>query len=354
MTALKFFITDASGFIGRSLIVKLLEQGHHIIAVCDPLAAAPSSFVSEQSNLSNLKVDLCDQPALRQHLSSCDCVVHLAHSQYQATQWEQFGLAIRSTQTLLQACVEAQVKKFVHISSTAVYGDPASGVITEESPCLASLKPQTSIKQATEKIVLETETGDTEVIVLQMGRIYGPGNPGETAQTLSQMKAAFMPLARGGTGYCNPIYIDDAITAIIRACEVPHLHRHRFIISHQQPISWKEFLSGYEAILSEKTLIDLPIDYCCDPQDSMPLVREFVSKMLKKRKVMDATIAIAKALYGKSIHYLSPDEFRTLVAQPIFSNQKSRDRLNFQPEISLQTGMERIREWWGQQPAETL
>ena len=69
---------------------------------------------------------------------------------------------------------------------------------------------------------------------------------------------------------------------------------------------------------------------------------------------MDATIAIAKALYGKSIHYLSPDEFRTLVAQPIFSNQKSRDRLNFQPEISLQTGMERIREWWCQQPAETL
>lgn len=353
MTALKILVTDASGFIGQALIVKMLEQGHHIIAACDPLAAIERSSSSEQSHLSEVKLDLCNQQELRQHLSSCDCVVHLAHY-HQATLWEQFEFATRSTQILLQACVDAQVKKFIHISSTAVYGDPPSGIITEESPCLASIRPQTSLKQAVEKIALETEAGDTEVVVLQIGRVYGPGERGETAQTFNQMKAAFMPLARWGTGYCNPIYIDDVVTAIIRACEIPKLHRQRFIISHEQPISWKEFLSGYESILGEKTLIDLPIDYCCKPQDSIPLFRELVSKILKKRKVMEATSAIAKAVYGKSIHYLSPDEFRTLVAQPIFSNQNARDRLNFQPEISLQTGMERIREWWCQQPVETI
>ena len=354
MTALKILVTDASGFIGQALIVKMLEQGHHIMAVYNPLAAIErSSFFSEQSDLSELKLDLCNQQELRQHLSSCDCVVHFAPT-HQATLSEQFEFAIRSTQTLLQACIEAQVKKFIHISSTAVYGDPPSGVITEESPCLASIRPQISIKQAAEKIVLETESSDTEMIVLQMGKVYGPGERGETAQTFSQMKVAFMPLARRGTGYCNPIYIDDVVTAMIRACETPNLHRQRFIISHEQPISWREFLSGYESILGEKTFIDLPIDYCCKSQDSIPLFRELASNILKKRKVMEATIAIAKAVYGKSIHYPSPDEFRTLVAQPIFSNQKSRDHLNFKPEISLQTGMERIREWWCQQSVETL
>ena len=353
MTALKIFVTDASGFIGQALIAKLLEQGHHVIAVYDPLVAIErSSSFAEPFNLFELKIDLCNPQELRQHLSSCDCVVHFA-PHHQSTLSEQFEFVIRSTQTLLQACMEAQVKKFVHISSTAVYGD-LSGVITEESPCLASIRPQISIKQAAEKVVLETESGDTEVIVLQMGKIYGPGARGETAQTFSQMKTAFMPLARYGTGYCNPIYIDDGATAIIRACETPNLHRQRFIISHEQPISWKEFLSGYESILGEKTFVDLPIDYCCKSQDSIPFFRELASNILKKRKVMEATIAIAKAVYGKSIHYPSADEFRTLVAQPIFSNQKSRDRLNFQPEISLQTGMERIREWWFRQPVETI
>lgn len=352
MTALKVLITDASGFVGQALVVKMLEQGHHVLAACDPLVSIERSGFSKHTTLSQPNLDLFAQPELWQHLSGCDCVVHLAH-QHQAPLLEQLEFAIRSTQTLIQACVEAQVKRFVHISSTAVYGDPPSGVVTEESPCLASLRPQTAIKQAAEKVVLEADTGSTEVIVLQMGRIYGPGKSGETAQTLNQMKTAFMPLARGGAGYCNPIYMDDVAAAIVRACEVPNLHRQRFIISHEQPISWREFLSGYESILGEKTLIHLPIDYGCQPQDSIPLLKGLVSKVLKKRKVMEATSSIAKAVYGKSIHYLSADEFRTLVAQPIFSNQKARDRLNFQPEISLQTGMERIRKWWCQQPAET-
>jgi nucleoside-diphosphate-sugar epimerase len=356
MTALKIFVTGASGFIGQSLVIKMLEQGYHIVAAHGPLSpidlfdALPHQH---QSNLSNLKLDLLNQQELLPNISGCDCVVHLAHN-FQDTLQEQFAFATHSTQTLLQACVEAHVKKFIHISSTSVYGDPPpSCVITEESPRLASLIPLTSIKQAAERLVLEAGTGDTEVIVLQLGRVYGPGARGETARTLSQMKAAFMTLARYGTGYCNPIYIDDAITAIICACEIPNLHRQSFIISNDKPISWKEFLSCYESILNEKTLINLPIDYFCEAQASVPFFRGLISKILTKRKVMEGTSTIARALCGKSIRYLSPDEFCTLAAQPIFCNQKSHDLLNFQPKISLEVGIKRIREWWYQQSLET-
>jgi 2-alkyl-3-oxoalkanoate reductase len=280
-------------------------------------------------------------------------VGNLAHHA-QETLLEQFIFATHATQTLLQASVEAHVKKFIHISSTAVYGDPPpSGVITEASPCLASVIPHTSMQQTAERCVLTAETSDTEVIVLQPSRIYGPGENGETAQMLQQMKTAFMPLARYGTGYCNPIYIDDALTAILRACAIPHLHRERFIISPDQFIRWSEFLTSYESILGEKTFINLPIDYYCNPQDSIPPLRGFVSQLLKKKKVMEGTSAIAKALYGKPIRYPSPDEFRAMVAQPIFSNQKARDRLRFQPEISLQAGMDKIREWWHHRSVET-
>lgn len=357
MTPLKIFVTGASGFIGQSLIIKMLEEGYHIVAAHGPLSPIDlfdSLPDQHQSSLSNLKLDLLNQQELLPHIAGCDCVVHLAHNHQDPWQ-EQLRFAIGSNQTLLQACAMAQVKKFVYISSTAVYGDPPpSMVITEESPYLASLRPQTSIHQSVEKLVLEIETGDTEVIVLQLGKVYGVGLKGETAQTLNQMKTAFMPLARSGTGYCNPIYIDDAVMAIIRACETPHLYRQRFIISPDQPVSWRELLSGYEAILEEKALIDWPIDYQCEPQDSIPFFRALISKMLQKRKIREGTSIIAKAVWGKSIYYPSPDEFRTLVAQPIFSNQKSRDRLNFQPQISLSTGMAKIREWWRQNCLEAM
>ena len=351
MTGSKIFVTGASGFIGQALVVKLLEQGHSVLTVDNPLSAIDSPH---QAGVFNVKLDRLGRAEWLPYLLDCDCVVNLAHP-HQGTLQEQLRSAIESTQALLQACAEAQVKKFVHISSTSVYGDPPpSRIITEESPCLASLRPQTSIQQALEHLVLQTEAGDTEVVVLQLGRVYGPGKGGETARTLDQMKTAFMAIARYGTGYCNPIYIDDVVTAIIRACEGSNLHGQRFIVSHDQPVLWKELLCGYESILGTKSLIHLPIDYQCDPQDSIPFFREAVSKVLKKRKVMEGTSAIARKIYGKSIYYPSADEFRSLVAQPIFSNQKSRDRLDFQPQISLQTGIERIREWWGQNLPETV
>ncbi len=351
MTGLKIFVTGASGFIGQALVIKMLQQGHHIVAT-DGLVSSLDLFNAlqdqYQSSFLGLKVDLLNQPELLLHMAGCDCVIQLM-SHDQDSIHKQIAFANHTTQVLLQASVEAHIKKFIHISSTAVYGDPSpSSVITEESPYLASIIPQTSIQQAVERLLLDSETDDTEVIILQPSRVYGPGETGETARMLHQMKAALMPLVRNGIGYCNPIYMDDVVTAILRACEIPHLHRERFIISPDQVISWSEFLTSYESILGEKTFINLPIDYCCNPQDSIPPLRTFVSQLLKKKKIMEGTRVIAKALYGKPIHYPSPDEFRTMAAQPIFSNQKARDRLNFQPEISLQAGMDKIREWWHQ------
>jgi len=345
MAALKIFVIGANGFIGEHLVVKMLEQGHHVLAVSHSSTQdAPSDVPPNPypSNLSWLNLDLLNSAEVLTHISGCDCVVHLPHN-LQDTWQVQFKFVLDSNQILLNACAEAGVKKFILVGSTSVYGDsPPSTLITEDFPHLASLRPRTSLQQAVEKLVLTADAGNTEVIVLQMSQVYGPGTGGETAQTLNQMKKTMLPLVRGGVGYCNPLYIDDCTTAIIRACTTSSLGRQRFIISHHQPVSWNEFLSSYEVILGEKALTRLPIDYPCTPQDSIPLWQE----LFKKRKVMEGMSAISKALYGKPIAYPSPEEFRSAIAQPIFSNQKSCEVLGFQPQVSLKAGMDQVREWW--------
>jgi nucleoside-diphosphate-sugar epimerase len=357
MAGLKIFVTGASGFIGEALVIKMLEHGHHVVAAHAPVSAIEQANplpALDRANVVHLNLNLLDCDELLPHLAGCDCVVHLARNRRDLFQ-EQLRFAFDSNRALLQACKRAQVKKCVYVSSTAVYGDPPpSMAIAEDSPYLASLRPQTSIHQAVEKLLLEADPGDTEVIVLQLGQVYGSGGKGETARTLNRMKTALTLLARSGRGYCHPIYIDDVAIAIIRACETPHLHRQRFIIGPDQPATWREFLSGYEAILAEKALMDWPVDYSCEPQDAIPFWRDVLSKMLQKKKIREGTSAIAKAVWGKSIDYPSPDDFRIFAAQPIFSNQKSRDRLNFQPQISLPVGMAKIREWWHQNCLEAV
>jgi nucleoside-diphosphate-sugar epimerase len=351
MTALKIFVSGASGFIGQALVVKVLNQGHQVISVdTSSLATVPeiSWTKAHQHSGGLLRLNLLNHAELLPYLADCDCAIYLTHNEQDPLQ-EQLRFAISANQSLLQACIKARVKKFIQISSTSVYGDPPpSYVITEEAPLLASLRTQTALQQMAENLVLETPSGDTEVIVLQLGQVYGPGAGGETAQMLRQMQMALMPLVRSGSGYCNPIYIDDVMMAIIRACEIPNLHQQRFIIGPDQPVTWKELLSGYESILGEKTLINLPLDYLCSPQDSMPLTRALMTQILQKRKFIVGANAITQAIWRKPIKNISPDEFRALAAQPVFSNQKAHDRLNFQPQISLSTGLSRIREWWSQ------
>lgn len=353
MNTSKILITGADRYIGQVLVERLLEQGHTVIAAYESSSALNRDFSLRNRcrlNFFESVIDSLSQTDLQMQVSGCDCVIHFPCN-HNSIRSDQLRSISQTTQALLQACVETQVRKFIYISSTAVYGEPSpSAVITEKFPYLASLKLEAVIHQSAERMILGMDTQETETVVLQLGQIYGAGSGGETARMLNQMKTSFLPLIKDGSGYCNPLYVDDCVKAIICAVQIPYLHRQRFIISYHQTVLWKELLSGYESILGERALICLPIYYSCGPYDSIPFSRNVVSSLLKKSKVKAGVSAITKTLYGKPVQFPSVEEFRAMAAQPTFSGQKSLDLLEFQPEISFQAGIARIREWWQQIP----
>ena len=58
-----------------------------------------------------------------------------------------------------------------------------------------------------------------------------------------------MPLVENGEGLCNPVYIDDAVDALILAGTRPEALGERFLISGATPVTWKEFYGAYEQVL---------------------------------------------------------------------------------------------------------
>lgn len=343
---MRVLLTGASGFIGQAVLSKLLERGHCITAVYNRspiqnITGSPST--KSFANFSALKLDLLNEDELHNYIMGHDWVIHLAYN-FQGSIQDQFTFAKKTTQSLLAACARVKVKKLVYASTIAVYADPPkSGLITEDSPRLASIRPYGLSKQATEKFLLESDAGDTELVVIQPSIVYGPGRNGWTSGVLTQMQNFLLPLIQKGSGYCNPVYVDDVAQAIIQACETPNLHKNCFIITNDEPISWLRFFTYYESILETKSLIDLP-HYVYKHQNHVPRHRRGVRKGINK---------IAEKLYGKPIQYPSLEEIHFFSAQPVFSNQKARKFLNFQPSISIEVGMERVKEWWHQQRLET-
>ncbi len=102
----KLLVIGATGFIGRHLVAALLERRHTVVGLhrskTPPSLASHPRFVPHRADVAKLKT--ADQ--WRDFLAGVDAVVHCT------------GLA-KTPDTLLNACVERGVMRFVHVDGAA-------------------------------------------------------------------------------------------------------------------------------------------------------------------------------------------------------------------------------------------
>lgn len=131
---MKAFVTGATGFIGASIVRELLKDGHQVKVLV--------RNGSDTTNLNGLKVevmqgDLHDQHHLEQGMTGHDWLFHAA-ADYRL--WcpkpeAMYHANVNGTCTILQAALEAGVKRVVYTSSVGTLGNPGDGTPgTEETP----------------------------------------------------------------------------------------------------------------------------------------------------------------------------------------------------------------------------
>ena len=62
----------------------------------------------------------------------------------------------------------------------------------------------------------------------------------------------------GGEGYCNAVYIDDVIQAMLQAAVQPDVEGQVVLISGPEPISWKVFYGAFEQVLGARATAAVP------------------------------------------------------------------------------------------------
>ncbi|XP_008453022.1 cinnamoyl-CoA reductase 1-like isoform X2 [Cucumis melo] len=130
----KVCVTGAGGFIG-SWLVKLLLSRDYIVhgTVREPSDAKYAhlrKLEKATENLQLFKADLLDYQSLRSAIAGCDGVFHVACPVPSTTssnpETEVIEPAVKGTHNVLEACVEAKVKRVVVVSSVAaVFSNPS-------------------------------------------------------------------------------------------------------------------------------------------------------------------------------------------------------------------------------------
>lgn len=129
-------VTGATGFLGRYIVDTLLARGAHVIGVVRNPERVPELA---RRGVELRRADLADRRALAAGFAGADAVVsNAALYSLQNRRWDDHHRAnVDGTRNVLEALVDASVRRVVHVSSVAVYGMGASGTITEDYPQLS-------------------------------------------------------------------------------------------------------------------------------------------------------------------------------------------------------------------------
>ena len=179
-------VTGADGFVGRYLVARLVEQGHHVTAACRPTGEPPGWLdAGGRGAVDLVPFELTDPASIRAAVTKArDAVVHLAAVASVREAREDPGRAwvvnAAGTARLLDAVLatrngSAPAPRVLVVSSAEVYGSgPPSPRVESDPPC--PLSPYAASKVGAEVAALEVWRRERlPVIIARPFTHTGPG-----------------------------------------------------------------------------------------------------------------------------------------------------------------------------------
>ncbi len=179
---MRIVVTGAPAFIGSHLSEALVAGGHDVVGIDAfvdyyprPIKEANVAGLAEAPAFTLHELDLRTDE-LAPVIAGADAVVHLAAMAGLLRSWTEFrsymDCNVLGTQRLLEATRAANVERFVHVSTSSVYGRDAVG---DEDQPLRPISPYGVTKLAAENLVLAfVDAFGLNATVLRYFSIFGP------------------------------------------------------------------------------------------------------------------------------------------------------------------------------------
>ncbi len=305
----KILVTGGAGFIGSHLVDKLVKE-NKVVAI-DNFSIGSEKNLEQAKKSGNLKIikgDITDLPTVKKTMSDIDVVFHLAALGVRESINDPFPVQQVNALGTLNLLFEARknnVEKFIHVSSSEVYGTAKHIPMNEEHP----LNPETvygASKLAGEQYALAYfRTYGFPTVVIRPFNTYGSrshfeGPYGEVIPRFVIRALNNLPpiIFGDGTQTRDFTYVDDTVDGIFKVSQ------------------------------SDKLVGDI-INIAYGKERSINEVARIVLKTLGKANL--------KIIYQKS----RPGDVKRHFADI----KKAKKILHFNPKIYLEEGIVQYVEW---------
>jgi len=208
---MRILITGGAGFLGINLVRHLLGKGISGITALD---VVDFDYADVRDRVTRVKGDIRDRDLVSRTLAGHDVVVHTAAALPLYSPEDIFSTEVEGTRILLEEALKSGADRFIHISSTAVYGIPDHHPIYEQDR-LDGVGPYGNAKIKAEELCMQYRYRGLCVPILRPKSFVGPERLGVFALFYDWAKDGknFPMIGSGGNRY-QLLDVEDLCEAI--------------------------------------------------------------------------------------------------------------------------------------------
>lgn len=240
-------VTGANGFVGRALIMRLLEKNYEVRA-----AVRQSCGMANEYVIGDIGPDTDWTVALRGghavvHLASR---VHVMRDRSTDPRAAYLEVNTKGTLNLARQAADAGISRFVFTSTIKVHGEGGDAAYTEAdlpAPQDAYALSKWEAEQGLREIAAET---GMEVVILRFPMVYGPGVGANFLRLIHAVDNGF-PLPFGGIdNHRSLIYLGNLVDAIVTCLTHSDAANKTFLLSDDEDVSTPELIRRLAKALS--------------------------------------------------------------------------------------------------------
>lgn len=325
---MRLLVTGGGGFLGKALAKSLVKRGHEVRSF-----SRRGYPELEALGITSKQGDIADEKSVLGAAKGCDAVFHVAAK---AGVWgsyeEYYRPNVLGTKNVINACLRHKIKKLIFTSSPSVVFDNADqeGVDESEPYPRRFLSHYSRTKALAEQLVLKANSKELATVSLRPHLIWGPGDNHLVPRMVSRARAGKLRIVGDGTNLVDTVYIDNAVDAHILAFERlfpgSAISGKAYFITNGEPLS---VAAIFNKVLKAADLPPLTRKIPADVAYAAGALMEFLYWITRRKEEPLLTRFVAREL--SCAHW--------------FDITAARRDLGYEPKVSIDEGMQRLREW---------
>jgi nucleoside-diphosphate-sugar epimerase len=324
---MKVLVTGGTGFTGKALVKRLLDDGHHVVAMDYKEGVKTQELRDWGADV--VIGTVTDRECARRCARGVDVVQHLAAAFREMNVPEQhyWDVNVGGTKIMLEESVAAGVKKFIYCSTCGVHGNVDHPPGGEDAP----IKPADYYQQTkyeAEPLTLEFFKKGLPALIIRPAAIYGPGDPERFFMIYKRVASGRFPMFGHGRTLYHPAYIDNLVDAFVLAQQPGRGDGKAYLIADEEYVTIEDLVRRIGRAMN----VDVKVPHY--PVWPVIAVGHVVEKACKP-------FGITPPIFPRRVDWYRQNR--------AFKIDAAKRDLGYNPKVGLDEGLKRTYAWYKQE-----